>query len=355
MRAAVITGYKQPLSIQDLPDPTPGPADAIIQTEACGICRSDWHLWQHHFTWVGIELTLPRVPGHEFGGTIVEVGRDVRNFRAGDRVTVPFHLGCGHCEQCRAGRYNLCLAYGVIGVHHDGGYASLVKIPSADTTLVRLPDTVDSLTAAALGCRYMTAYHGVVDQAAVRPGEWIAVFGIGGVGLSVIQIASAMGARIIAVGRSQDKLVKAMVEGAEVAIQAGPDAPDQIIEVTRGGAAVSVDALGSTETTVPALRCLRKNGRHVQLGLTGAEEAGVIPIPMDLVVFNEIRILGSFGCPFSSYAGMLSMVAAGRLKPSRLVETAAPVSDAGKLLSAMTGYNTLGFSVINQWAAAKAA
>jgi D-arabinose 1-dehydrogenase-like Zn-dependent alcohol dehydrogenase len=113
MRGAVITQYKKTLEVLNLPDPAPGPADAIIQTEACGICRSDWHLWQHDWTWLGIELTLPRVPGHEFGGTVVEVGREVKGFRVGDRVTVPFR--CGHCEHCRSGRYNLCLAYGVTG------------------------------------------------------------------------------------------------------------------------------------------------------------------------------------------------------------------------------------------------
>ena len=259
MRGAVLTGYKQPLEILDLPDPIPGPTDVVIRTEACGVCRSDWHLWQHDWTWLGIELQLPRVPGHEFGGTIVEAGREVKAFRAGDRVTVPFHLGCGHCDLCRAGRYNLCLAYGCIGIHHDGGYGGLVRVPNADATLVRLPDSVDSFTAAALGCRFMTSYHAVVDQAAVRPGEWVAVFGVGGVGLSAVQIAAAMGARVIAVGRSESKLALARREGAELTVRNGPDTPAQIVELTKGGAAVTVDALGSASTTLPALKALGKS------------------------------------------------------------------------------------------------
>jgi len=349
MKGAVITRYKESLEVQDLPDPWPGPGDAIVRTEACGICRSDWHLWQHHWTWLGLELALPRIPGHEFGGTIVEVGRDVQTFRRGDRVTVPFHLGCGRCDHCRAGRYNLCLAYGVIGVHHDGGYGSLVKVPSADSTLVRLPDTVDAFTAAALGCRFMTAYHGVVDQAAVRPGEWVAVFGIGGVGLSAVQVAAAIGARVIAVGRRDDKLAKARAEGAEAVVKAGPDAPAEIVELTKGGAAVTVDALGSSATTLPALKALAKYGRHVQVGLTGPDDGGVMALPMDLVVFNELRIVGSLGCPVASYTGMLSLVAAGRLRPTRLVEAVVSVADAGRALDDMTSYDTLGFSVINRW------
>src|SRR5215510_7305612 len=112
MRGAVITDFKQPLAVRELPDPTPGTGDVIVQTQACGICRSDWHLWQHDWTWLGIDVSLPRVPGHEFGGVIVEAGRDVKAFRSGDRVTV-------------------CPADGVIGVHEDGGYASMVKVPNA--------------------------------------------------------------------------------------------------------------------------------------------------------------------------------------------------------------------------------
>jgi D-arabinose 1-dehydrogenase-like Zn-dependent alcohol dehydrogenase len=350
MRGAVITQFQQPLVVQVLPDPTPGPTDVIVQTEACGICRSDWHVWQHHLTWLGIEAALPRVPGHEFGGTVVEIGREVRGFRVGDRVTVPFHLGCGRCALCRAGRYNLCLAYGCIGVHHDGGYGNFVKVPSADTTLVHLPDSVDALTAAALGCRFMTSYHAVVEQGAVRPGEWVAVFGIGGVGLSAVQVAAAIGARVIAVGRSADKLAKARSEGAEITIQAGAKVAAEIIDVTHGGASVTIDALGSSETTLPALQALAKHGRHVQVGLTGPADAGVIAIPMDVVVFKELQLMGSFGCPISSYAGMLSMVAAGRLRPAQLVERVVSVDHAGDVLAEMGTYNSLGFSVINEWA-----
>jgi len=224
-----------------------------------------------------------------------------------------------------------------------------VKVPSADTTLVRLPEAVDSLTAATLGCRFMTAYHGIVDQAAIRPGEWVAVFGIGAVGLSAVQIASAIGARVIAIGRSEEKLERARQEGAEATFKADADTPAHIIEITKGGAAATIDALGSSLTTLPALRALAKHGRHLQVGLTNSEEAGVIPIPMDVVVFNELQIVGSLGCPIASYTGMLSMVAAGKLQPLRLVESVVSVTNVNKVLNDMTSYNTLGFSVINEW------
>ncbi len=355
MRAAAITEYKQPLEIQDLPDPKPGPGDAVIRTEACGICRTDWHLWQHEWTWIGLELTLPRVPGHEFGGEVVECGKEVTRFRVGDRVTVPFHLGCGRCEECWNGRYNLCLAYGGMGVHHDGGYGELVRVPSADSTLVRLPESVDSFTAAALGCRFMTAYHGVIDRAAVRPGEWVAVFGLGGLGLSVVQIASAVGARVIAVGRSDEKLAMARQEGAVATVKAGTNAPAEVIEITKGGAAVTVDALGSSDTTIPAILALAKAGRHVQLGVTGVKDAGNIPLPMDLVVMKEIHIAGSFGCPMTSYAGLLAMVTSGKLNPTRLVEAAVGLSGVNQVFTAMTSFQTRGFHVLNNWQTSKVA
>lgn len=148
----------------------------------------------------------------------------MRRFGVGDRVTIPFHLACGHCEYCETGRSNICQAHGFLGVHTGGGFGELSLIPKADVNLVRLPDGVSPTAAAALGCRYMTAYHGLVDQARVRPGEWVAVFGIGGVGLATVQIARALGAQVIAVSRTQKKLDLAAAEGASATVVAGDTA-----------------------------------------------------------------------------------------------------------------------------------
>src|SRR5689334_17420930 len=136
MRAAVLTNYREPLEVQRLPEPVAGPTDAVIRVEACGVCRSDWHLWQHDLSWVGVELSLPAVPGHEIGGVVEQVGSEIHQFKAGDRVTVPFHLACGRCRYCFSGRSNLCLAYGIIGIHHNGGYGQYVSVPNADVNLV---------------------------------------------------------------------------------------------------------------------------------------------------------------------------------------------------------------------------
>ena len=226
----------------------------------------------------------------------------------------------------------------------------MTPVPNADVNLVPLPDGVAPTTAAALGCRYMTSYHGLVDRARVQPGEWVVVLGIGGVGLAAVQIASALGARVVAVSRSQEKLDHAKREGAVAAVQAGDQLIAAIRDITGGGAHVSVDALGITATTVPGILSLRKGGRHVQLGLTSKEEKGIIAMPVDAMLFQELSFHTSSGCPHVSYPGLLSMVASGALKPERLVEKKIGVGDVNGVLNCMTDYKTSGFNIITSWA-----
>jgi D-arabinose 1-dehydrogenase-like Zn-dependent alcohol dehydrogenase len=354
MRAAVMTAFRQPLEIRDLPDPQPGDNDAVVRVEACGVCRSDWHLWQEDWSWVGVALTLPAVPGHEVGGVVEHVGKNVTRFKPGDKVTIPFHLACGACEYCWTGRSNICQAFGFVGAHTSGGYGELTPVPNADMNLIRLPDGVAPTTAAALGCRYMTSYHGLVDRARVQPGEWVVVLGMGGVGLAAVQIASALGGRVVAVSRSQEKLDQARREGAVATVQAGDTATEAIRDATGGGAHVSIDALGITATTVPGILALRKGGRHVQLGLTGKEEKGLIAIPVDAMLFQELSFHTSSGCPHTSYPGLLSMVASGLLKPERLLEKTIDVGGVNDVLGRMTDYKTSGFNIITSWASSPA-
>ena len=349
MKAAVLTQWETPLEVQQLADPKPGPTDAVVQVEACGICRSDWHIWRHDLTWLGVEPTLPHVLGHEFGGVVSAVGANLQHFKVGDRVTVPFHLACGHCVYCRTGRSNICMAYGVIGLHHFGGYGQLAMVPNADVNLVRLPEQVDFLGAASLGCRFMTAYHGVVDKGDVRPGEWVAVFGMGGVGLSAVQIATTLGARVVAVSRTAEKLAQAKQEGAVETVVAGDTAWQTVKEITGGGADLALEAVGIPETTLPAILTLKKGGRMVQLGITGREQAGMMALPVDAIVLQELTFIGSWGCPATSYPGMLSLVASGKLNPTRLVHRHVAVEEASAVLQSMGQYDTQGFNVINKW------
>jgi alcohol dehydrogenase, propanol-preferring len=347
MKAAVLTDFRSPLQLQTRPDPEPGAGEAVVRIEASGVCRSDWHFWNGDWNWLGLTPQFPLIQGHEIGGVVAEVGPDVHHFKAGDRVTIPFHLACGRCEYCTGGRSHLCHALGFVGFTSDGGFAQAIKVPSADSSLVRLPDAVDYVSAAALACRYMTAYHGIVDRAQVKSGEWVAVFGIGGLGLSTVQVAAAMGARVVAVGRSADKLAQARAEGAVAAVDASqPNVADRVKEITGEGADVAVDALGASATALPAILSLRKGGRLLQMGLTGQEDKGMISLPVDAMVLQELSIIAALGCPTSSYPALLGMVASGQLNPKRLVGRMVSLEDISSVYHDMSGYKTHGFSVI---------
>jgi hypothetical protein len=177
MRVAQMTAFRKPFQVVELPVAAPRADGAVIRVEASGVCRSDWHFWNRDLAWLGMNLTLPANTGHEVGGVVEEVGRDVRSIKVGDRVTVPFHESDGTCPHCRAGLQNLCDNVITPGVQRLGGWAQYVTVTAADLNCIKLPEPVDTLSAAALGCRFMTAYHAVIDRGAIQPGEWtVAIF-----------------------------------------------------------------------------------------------------------------------------------------------------------------------------------
>jgi D-arabinose 1-dehydrogenase-like Zn-dependent alcohol dehydrogenase len=349
MKAARIVEYRRPLVIANIPDPTPGPQDAVVRVEASGICRSDWHAWMGDWSWIGLSPELPITPGHEFGGEVVALGKDVQGFKPGDKVTVPFHYACGHCEYCHSGVPNRCEKIGIYGFSWDGSFAEYVVVRNASFNLIPLPENVDALTAAAIGCRFMTGYHGVM-RGNVKPGEWVAIHGAGGVGLSAIQTAYAVGAQVIAVDVDDEKLEKARQEGATAVVNARKEiVPEAIKEITKGGAHVGIDALGIKETVLNSVSSLRKGGRHVQIGLTTSEEGGNVALPMDAITCAEIEIVGSLGIPHPDYRGLLSLVSEGRLNPKSLVEREVNLEDVNEVFDNMTTFRTKGFNVITRF------
>ncbi len=351
MKAAVLTEFNSPLRVEEVPEPLPGPHDVVVRVEACGVCRSDWHVWRGDWSWVGVRPKLPRILGHEFAGVVEAVGEAVVLYRPGDRVTTPFRVACGRCELCKAGRSNLCTQHGVLGVDLDGAFARWVRVPDAESNLVRLPQDVDFVSAASLGCRYTTAYHAVVNRAQVRPGEWVAVFGVGGVGLSTVQVVSAVGGRAVAVDVRATALRRALEEGAEAVVDASVEDPvRRIRELSDGqGAHVAVDALGVAQTAQQAVRSVRRGGRVVQVGLTGREEQGNVPLPIDRMVLLELTWLGSAGCPGWAFPGLLGLVASGRLNPGRLVTQTVALEDVNRVLEAMGAFDISGFCVVTRW------
>ncbi len=347
MRAAVLEQFKKPLKVwNDWKDPDVGPDDVLVRVRANGICRSDWHLWQGDWGWLGFTLPLPIVLGHESAGIVEETGANVTRFRKGDRVVFPFGQACGRCESCARGAQQVCDHLITSMGRGAGGFGEYTLVSHGDVNLVALPERLSFVEGAGLGCRFMTAFHGVTAQAAVQAGEWVAVFGCGGVGLAAVNIASALGANVIAVSRSQDKLDKARELGAVHAVRAGDDTPQVIQEYTKGGVHVSVDCLGTAATWMPSILSLRTSGRLARLGMSGSDEQGVLPVPADLIVVKELRILGSAGLPARCYPEMLRMIESGRISPAALVTEQVPLERASDVLEAMSGYSTIGYSVI---------
>ena len=331
MKAVVYSAYGGTPVLTEVAAPPCPDGGVVLRVCATGVCRSDWHAWQGHDP-----VALPHIPGHELAGVVAETGPGVTRWRPGDRVTVPFVCGCGVCEYCLRGDAQVCPDQTQPGFTGPGSFAELVAIQAADTNLVSLPDSLGFVTAASLGCRFATAFRAVTAHGRISAGDWMAVHGCGGIGLSAVMIATALGARVVAVDVSAVALQRARDLGAERAVDASqdPDPAATIRELTNGGAAVSVDALGSPATAVNSVRCLRRRGRHLQVGLLlGA--ASTPPLPMDLVVARELEIYGSHGMAARAYPPMLALVADGTLRPDLLIGEVIGLAGAGAALAAM--------------------
>jgi alcohol dehydrogenase len=327
VRALVFESFGGPLEVREVPAPDPAPGGVVVRVAASGICRSDWHGWQGHDP----DVVLPHVPGHELAGVVEAVGAGVTRWSPGERVTVPFVNACGRCAQCAAGDHQVCARQTQPGFTHWGSMAEVVALDAADVNLVAVPDELDLVTAAALGCRYATAFRAVTQIGRVRAGEWVAVHGCGGVGLSAVQIAVAAGARVVAVDVSPDALELAGGLGAEHVLPGDGDVPAAVAQLTGGGAHLSLDALGAPVTCGNSVRSLRPRGRHVQVGLLPPAQ-GRPTVPMDRVIAFELEVLGSHGMAAHAYPELLGLIAAGRLDPRRLVTRQLALDDAGAAL-----------------------
>ena len=317
MRAVVVPAATEQPVVADVPEPSAPAGGVVVRVLATGICRSDWHAWAGHD-----DIAFPHVPGHELAGVVAEVGADVARWRVGDRVTVPFVCGCGRCEWCRTGQAQVCPDQQQPGFTHWGSFAEYVALHAADTNLVAIPDAVDFATAASLGCRFATAYRALVGRARVAEGEWVTVVGAGGVGLSAVMIARALGARVVAVDRNPEALAVAAELGAEHTVLAdGTDIPAAVIDLTGGGSHVAVDAVGSEQTCADAVLSLRRRGRHVQVGLLPPVD-GHPRVPMARVIAWELDLLGSHGMAAADYPEMLALIERGALRPQDLIERA---------------------------------
>lgn len=346
MKALIYEGFQSTPSIQTVADPSPLDTEVVIAVKATGLCRSDWHGWMGHDE----DIELPHVPGHEFAGLVAAVGSGVKKWKIGDRVTVPFVCACGVCPTCHSGNQQICDDQFQPGFTHWGSFAEFVKIGRADTNLVALPEEMSFDTAASLGCRFATSFRAVVDQGKVSGGQWVVVFGCGGVGLSAIMIAKAQGAQVIAVDISDKQLQMARNLGADFFLNSKnhPSIAQEIIEITKGGAQISIDALGNSQVAHQSVSCLRKRGKHIQVGLLLDKEKDTA-LPMNLVIAKELEILGSHGMQAWRYGEMMHMIQSGKLAPEKLIGKRITLADAVKELPAMNQFENEGITLINQF------
>ncbi len=343
MQAILVDAPNATPRLTTVPDPQPPPHGAIVEVRATGVCRSDWHAWVGHDPTV----SFPHVPGHEFAGVVKAVGGEVRNFSGGERVTAPFCCGCGSCGECRSGHQNLCDREYQPGFDGWGSFARYVMVPWADVNLVELPADLGFDTAASLGCRFTTAYAGLVHQARLGPGESVVVYGCGGVGLAGVMIAAGIGARVIAVDIDDGKLALARGFGAAEAVNARSveDPVEAVRDLSAGGVNVSVDALGSAATARQALRSLRRRGRHVQLGLLLAADSDP-SVPLQIVTRHELQVVGGHGMAAWRYPEMLAFIQARALPIERLIGERRPLADAGAALAAMGSFAPVGVTLL---------
>ena len=346
MKAVIYRAFSEQPKIEQLADPIPRSDGVVLKVMASGVCLSDWHGWQGNDP----DIELPHVPGHELAGVVAAVGEEVTQWRVGDRVTVPFVGGCGKCPECASGNHQVCDYQFQPGFTHWGSFAEYVAIHYADINLVRLPPEMNFETAASLGCRFATSFRAIVDRGQVSAGQWVVVHGCGGVGLSAIMIAAALGANVLAVDISDEKLELAAQLGAVASLNVTSvsNTSDAIRDLTGGGAHVSVDAIGNAEVCFNSINSLRKRGRHIQIGLM-VGESSTPRIPMDKVLANELEILGSHGMQAYRYTEMLEMIVAGELSPEKLIGKTIDLEESISVLTSMNDFSNTGVTIITKF------
>lgn len=355
MRAVVFQGPDEPMEIEEVDRPSCDDDGIVVETEACGVCRSDWHAWKGDWEWNGVMLTPGLVFGHEPCGTVVEVGAEVESVREGDLVTTPFNMSDGTCRHCMSGRANICERSVPMGFFkfQPGAFAEEFPVRVADQNAVHIPDGIDPVDIAGLGCRFSTAFHGLAHRVDIEPGDRVAVHGCGGVGLSAVMIASALGARVIAVDIDERSLSMAEELGAEAIVDVTTvmDVPQAVKSYTPSsrGVAVSVDALGIAETCRNSVNSLCKGGQHLQIGLTTSEEEGEVSLPVDMMVTDEREFYGSYGMPPHEYDEIFSMMQADTLDPGAIVSETISLEEVPGTVASMDEFDTVGIPVCNEF------
>jgi 6-hydroxycyclohex-1-ene-1-carbonyl-CoA dehydrogenase len=323
MKAAVFHGSDVGLKIEDVPKPVPGDSDILVKVAACGVCHTDLHYVDHG---VPTFKKPPLILGHEASGTVAGLGKNVKNWKEGDRVLLPAVLTCGTCEYCRLGKENICLNMVMFGNNVDGAYAEYVVSPAKDA--IPLPKEIPLEEGSIIADAISTPYHAVKNRGQVKPGDKIIVFGCGGVGINVVQMAAAVGATVIAVDLIDEKLALAKKLGAHDTLNPGKveDVGKALRKMTGGGADTAFEVIGKPETIQLAFGCVKTGGRLVVVGYTDKN----ISINAGRIMYREMEIMGSLGCRPVDYPRIIEMVKTGKIKVAELVTQKFPLDDIGK-------------------------
>lgn len=336
MKAVQLIAHGQPgqFELREVPDPRPGPGEIVVQVQACGLNHLDLWLEQGELP---VAIQLPRTPGCEIAGRVIEVASDVRDWKTGDEVAVQSNLFCGQCEYCRRGEESMCLQPVMLGVQCDGGFAEKVCVPQR--ALVRLPRGVDFQTSAALTLAGSTAMHMLTNRAMVREGDWVLVIGAAsGVGSAAIQIAKHLGARVIGTASSEAKRALARQLGAEFVIDATDDAwPAEVRRITgKRGVDVVVEHVGGVVLR-KCFECLARGGTIVTCGATAGNEAALNLWPLFV---KQHRLVGSYSRNSADLKATLEWAAAGKLKP--VIHAVYPLDRTAEAFAALRSRTVLG-------------
>lgn len=336
MRAIVFKAFGEKPEIASLQIPSVSDSSVLLKVMATGICRSDWHGWMGHDD----TIDLPHVPGHEFAGEIISVGTQVVKWKVGDRVTAPFIQACGKCSYCHRDDHQVCENQEQAGFTYHGSFAEYMEIKHADVNLVRLPDSMSFEVAAVLGCRFGTSFRALVDQARLSSGQKLAIYGAGGVGLSAIYIAKAIGAEVHVMDSNVKALDLAQQAGADYCYQSVTD----MVSSTRGKIQVAMDAIGSAAMLTHSNTILDRRGKHIQVGLVAQDQP--LAFSLSRLIAYEFELIGSHGIQAFRYQAMIDFVMDKKLPLEAMIAQRLTLDEGAVFLMDMGKNQHAGVSVI---------
>ncbi|MCK7489133.1 MAG: zinc-binding dehydrogenase [Anaerotruncus sp.] len=321
MKAAILKEQKAPLVIEEVSTPQVGENEVLVKVVACGVCHSDLHYIDHG---ISTFKKPPIILGHEASGIVEESGTP--DFEVGDRVLLPAVFSCGECDYCKSGRDNICRKMIMLGNSIDGAYAQYIKVPAQDVLL--MPDEIPLEEGCIIADAISTPYHAVVNRAKVKPGQRVLVVGCGGVGINVVQIASLLGAEVIAYDIDPVKLEMAMDLGAKFIVNPNETDLKEFLKQNGGFVDVALEVIGKPETIEIAYKSIGISGKLCVIGYTNQN----ISINPAKIMFFEQEIIGSIGCPPKDYPKIMSLVVNERINIDKLIANRYPLEDINKAL-----------------------